>query len=277
VPVGPASGFGEFGDSPDLQYYAPIHHKRLINGTVLRVPTDGLSRFERSPLLRGLTGEYDFPPLDVADNELADKLSRWDMRYVLVHRDRVRPEHVRAIVEFLNIQPELCLVDEEGDLLAYRRINTWAECPRPEMSTLPGGNHRLVLGEAASTRYVGPGWYDVEDIGGQPGRWAGEIATSTLRLVPPPGSHRLRFRAVTYPADQTVTVSVNGQTAGVAKLTDDWAEYEFDIPAEALRVQGPWLIELTHARLESAFERTGGQVEDKRPLGAAYDYFAFGP
>jgi hypothetical protein len=168
-------------------------------------------------------------------------------------------------------------VDEEGDLLAYRRINTWAECPRPEMSALPGGNPRLVLGEPASTRYVGPGWYDVEDIGGQPGRWAGEMVTSTLRLVPPPGSRRLRFRAVTYPANQTVTVSVNGQTIGVAALTNDWAEYAFDIPADVLRVQGPWLIELTHARLESAFERTNGQVKDKRPLGAAYDYVAFEP
>lgn len=277
VPVGPASGFGEFGDSPDLQFYAYIHHKQLINGIVSRVPSDGLSRFERSPVLRGLTGEYDMPPLNVAGNELADKLHRWDMRYVLVHLDRLQPERARAIVEFLNVQPMLCLVDEEGSLLAYRRINAWGECPRPEMGSLPGGKNRLVLGDPTSARYVGPGWYDVEDIGGQPGRWAGEIAVSTLRLVPPPGSHRIRFRAVTYPADQTVTVSVNGQTVGAAKLSDDWAVYEFDIPADASRVQGSWLVEMTHARLESAFERTDGKVEDKRPLGAAYDYFAFEP
>ena len=277
VPVGPASGFGEFGDASDLQFYAYVHHKRLINGIVSRVPSDSLSRFEKSLLLRGLTGEYDFPPFDEASRELTDKLVRWDLRYVLVHRDRVRPEHVREIVEFLNVQPMLCVADEEGDLLAYQRINAWAECPQPEMSELPTNTNRLVLGNPASDRYVGPGWYDVEDIGGQPGRWAGEIATATLKLVPPPDSHRLRFRAVTYPANQTVTVSVNGQTVGAAKLTNDWAEYEFDLPAGALRAQGPWLVELTHARLESAFERTGGQVEDKRPLGAAYDYFEFEP
>ena len=277
VPVGPASGFGEFGDAPDLQFYAYIHHKQLVNGIVSRLPSDGLSRFERSLLLRGLTGEYDMPPLDVASNELADKLDRWDMRYVLVHRDRLKAEPARAIVQFLNIQPVLCLVDEEGDLLAYRRINAWAECPRPEMSALPKGTDRLKLGDPVSARYVGPGWYDVEDIGGQAGRWAGEIATSTLRLVPPPGSHRIRFRAVTYPADQTLTVSVNGQTVGVSKLTNDWAEYEFLLPAAALHDDGPAIITLTHTRLESAFERTGGQVEDKRPLGAAYDYFGFEP
>jgi hypothetical protein len=277
VPVGPASGFGEFGDSPDLQYYAPIHHKQIINGIISRLPSDWLSRYERSPLFRGLTGKYDFPPLDTASRELADKLSRWNMHYVLVHRDRLRPERVRAIVEFLNIQPVLCVADEEGDLLAYQRINAWADCSHPEKSALPANTNRLVLGDSAGTRYVGPGWYDVEDIGGQMGRWAGEIATSTLRLVPPAGSNRFRFRAVTYPANQTVIVSVNDQWVGVARLTNDWAEYEFVLPADALRADGPITITLTHARLESAFERSGGTIDDKRPLAAAYDYFAFEP
>ena len=277
VPVGPASGFGEFGDSPDLQFYAYIHHKQLINGIVSRVPSDSLSRFEKSLLLRGLTGEYDFPPFDEASRELTDKLVRWDLRYVLVHRDRVRPEHVREIVEFLNVQPVLCVADEEGDLLAYQRINAWTECSHPEKSALPLNANRLALGDPASARYVGPGWYDVEDIGGQPGRWAGEVATSTLRIVPPPGSHRIHFRAVTYPADQTVTASVNGQALGVAKLTNDWAEYEFTIPADALQAEGAAIITLTHARLESAFEKSGGAIDDKRPLAAAYDFIEFAP
>jgi len=184
---------------------------------------------------------------------------------------------VRAIVEFLNVQPVLCVADEEGDLLAYQRINAWAECSHPEKSALPAKANRLVLGDPASARYVGPGWYDVEDIGGQPGRWVGEIATSTLRLVPPPGNHRIRFRAATYPADQTVTVSVNGQAIGMANLTNDWAEYEFEIPADALRTEEPVVITLTHARLESAFERSRGAIDDKRPLAAAYDFIEFAP
>ena len=276
VPVGPASGFGEFGDASDLQFYAYLHHKQLINGIVSRVPSDSLSRYERSPLLRGLTGEYDLPPLDEAGRELADKLYRWDMRYVLVHRDRVRPEHVREIVEFLNVQPVLCVVDEEGDLIAYQRINAWAECTHPDRTALPASTDRLVLGNSASDRYVGPGWYDAEDIGGQPGRWAGEVATSTLRVVLPPGSHRIRFRAVTYPASQTVRVSVNNQAIGTATLTNDWAEYTFDLP-KVSRGDDPVIITLTHARLESASERSGGTIDDRRPLGAAYDYFAFEP
>lgn len=85
----------------------------------------------------------------------------------------------------------------------------------------------------------------------------------------------------------------------------DWKEYPwedirsvqyFSLPIEALfmRVEvgenntlGQTLpalvlvsLALTGKRrehLESAFERTGGAVEDKRPLAAAYDYFVFEP
>jgi hypothetical protein len=144
------------------------------------------------------------------------------------------------------------------------------------LTTLPPGS-KLELGEPGSDRFVGQGWYNVENIGGPQGRWAGGTVTSTLRLIPPSTSVRIRFRAVTYPANQTVTVSVNGHTVGVADLTNDWADYEFAVPAEAWHADGPSIITLIHARLESAFERTGGAVEDKRPLAAAYDYFVFEP
>lgn len=224
-----------------------------------------------------MTGEHNFPPLDIAGRELADKLNRWDMRYVLVHRDRLKPERARKIIAFLNIQPVLCLVDEEGDLLAYRRINSWAECPRPEMSAPPAGTSRLSLGDLAHVRYVGPGWYDVENIGGPDSRWAGEIPTSTLRLVLPPVDTHVRFRAAAYPLHQTVTLSVNGHPVATIPLVNDWAEYDLTLPGDALSDDGPSLITLTHARLESAFERTGGATPDQRPLAAAYDYFIFEP
>ncbi len=273
VPVGPAPGFGEFGDSPDLQYYSHIHHKQLINGIVSRVPSNWMSRYERSPLLRGLTGEYDFPPLDTAARELADRLERWDMRYVLVHRDRLEPERARPIIQFLNVQPNLCPVDEEGALLAYRRINTWAECPRPEMSALPEGT--LAMGESGDERYVGPGWYWPENIGGPQGRWAGAIPTSTLRLVLPQQATRVTFNAWGYPPDQSVTVRVNGRKVTQLALSQAPQVYEFDIPAEALPAAGPTLIELVHAKLLSAAQSTDGQVQDQRPLAAAYMWFKF--
>jgi len=277
VPVGPASGFGEFGTAPDLEYYSHIHHKRILNGIVSRVPSDYMSKYERSPLLRGLTGLYDMPALDVAARELADKLNRWDMRYVLVHRDRLEKERAPGIIAFLNVQPELCLVDAEGDLLAYRRINTWADCPRPEMSALPTRTSGVTLGQSGDERYVGPGWYDVENIGGPQGRWAGGMLTSTLRLLLPKQSLRVSFNALAYPPDQSVTVRVNGQPVAHFELTEAWQVYQFDLPAGALPDTGPALIELVHAKLLSANQHTNGQSPDKRPLGAAYAWFEFTP
>jgi hypothetical protein len=226
-------------------------------------------------LLRGLTGEFDFPPFDVAAPELADKLNRWDMRYVLVHRDRLKKERAPAIIAFLNVQPVLCLVDAEGDLLAYRRINTWADCPRPEMSALPSGTSRLTLGQPGDERYVGPGWYDVENIGGPQGRWAGGMPTSTVRLLLPKQNLRVSFNALAYPPSQSATVRVNGQPVAHFELTEAWQVYQFDLPAGALPDAGPTLIELVHARLLSASERTNGQSPDQRPLAAAYSWFEF--
>jgi len=277
VPVGPASGFEEFGHAQDLQYYSHIHHKQILNGTVSRVPSGWLDRYRRSPLLSGLTGLYDLPPMEAASRELADKLNRWDMRYVLVHRDRLQPERARAIVQFLNVQPELCLVDEEGALLSYRRINTWADCPRPEMSALPTGTSRLILGDPGHVRYIGPGWYDPENIGGPQGRWAGETLTSTLRIVVPSETTHIRFRALAYPADQIVTILVNDQLVTVVNLVCDWTEYEFTVPSGLLFANSPSTITLVHARLKSPFEQTGGASPDKRQLAAAYEYFSFEP
>jgi hypothetical protein len=274
VPVSPASGFAEFGPAPDLQYYAYVHHKRLVTGFISRLPSDWSDRYDRSPLLRGLSGYHALPSLEAASVELADKLNRWDMRYVLVHRDRLPPERAYKIIQFLNVQPELCLVDEEGDLLAYRRINSWADCPRPEKSALPAGAVRLKLGEPGDARYVGPGWYDLEDIGGQPGRWAGEIPTATLRILLPRQNVHVAFTAFAY-LPQVVTVQVNGQPMAKFDLSESPQVYEFDLFASVLPAQGPTLIELVHARSLSAFERTNGQVDDQRPLAAAYFGFEF--
>jgi hypothetical protein len=98
-----------------------------------------------------------------------------------------------------------------------------------------------------------------------------------LRLVLPPQDTHIRFRAMAYPTNQTVTVSINDQPIATINMVGDWAEYEFTVPADAQRADGPSVITLVHTRLESAFERTGGASPDKRPLAAAYDYFEFVP
>jgi len=56
------------------------------------------------------------------------------------------------------------------------------------MSALQIATTRLMLEEPGDERYVGPGWYDMENIGGP--RSGGHIS-STLRLTscPMPGRH----------------------------------------------------------------------------------------
>jgi hypothetical protein len=142
---------------------------------------------------------------------------------------------------------------------------------------LPSGTSRLTLGQSGDERYVGPGWYDVENIGGPQGRWAGGMLTSTLRLLLPKQSLRVSFNALAYPPDQSVTVRVNGQPVAHFELTEAWQVYQFDLPAGALPDTGPALIELVHAKLLSANQHTNGQSPDKRPLGAAYAWFEFTP
>jgi hypothetical protein len=146
----------------------------------------------------------------------------------------------------------LCLVDAEGDLLAYRRINTWADCPHPEMSALPSGTSRLTLGQSGDERYVGPGWYDVENIGGPQGRWAGGMLTSILRILLPRQDSRMSFNAFAYSEHQVVSVRVNGQPVAQFELSDAWQTYSFDLPASVLATDEPTLIELEYAKLLSA-------------------------
>jgi hypothetical protein len=93
--------------------------------------------------------------------------------------------------------------DDAVDTIAYRAISSWAECPKPDLIALPSSRN-LKLGEPGSDRFVGLGWYNVENIGGPQGRWAGGTVTSTLRLIPPSTSVAFAS-APDYPANQTVT------------------------------------------------------------------------
>ncbi len=272
VPLGPSSGIHgtPHFDAEQLTYYARFHHQRTINGLVARLPVEYLERYRQSPFLLALMGEIPLPPLKVSRAELVRRVKNWDIRYIVVHKDLIEAEQARTLIEFFNAQPELCVFGNDADTIAYRAIAAWGECPTPGLTTLSMGD-QLDLGAPGDERFVGPGWYGVENIGGPQARWAGEIPTSTLRLALPPGELRVRFRAAAYPDGQQVTISADGRSLAVIDLANNWAEYDFILPAGAR----PTVITLAHTHLESAFERTNGATPDKRPLAAAYDYFVF--
>ena len=77
-------------------------------------------------------------------------------------------------------------------------------------------------------------------------------------------------------ADEHVAVAVNG-----LPLTDltignvGWGQYTFDLPAQLIPTDGLLTLTFTADRAQSTFERTQGEVDDKRLLAVAYDSIQF--
>lgn len=119
VPFGVRSGLDRIGNGGEiLQIYQSIHHKRLINGMIARLPVS-IFRFYRShPSLLFLAGEA--PLSDNLDADFEDMLQWSGTRYVLVHTALMSDEDQIVVKEFLDRQPELQAVGNEGDMLIYR-------------------------------------------------------------------------------------------------------------------------------------------------------------
>jgi hypothetical protein len=274
VPVGPSNTITKpFGVGSYLQYYAPIHHKRLINGSVSRAPAGTTHDYRQWPLITALAQERPLPDLELACREIQQLTNEWDIRYVLVHRDMLWENVANWSVGFFNTQSGWCLVDEEGPLLAYRRLDSGV-CPRPDLLELPADGV-LRIGDGSDARYLGLGWYSAENVGGPQARWTGEVPTSTLRVKLAAQPYRVTLRAAAYPVGQRLTVEANGQRVAEFAVSEGWNEYAFDLPADLIGPDGMTTLTLTPARAESAYERTGGQVDDQRPLSVAYDSIHF--
>jgi hypothetical protein len=276
VPIGPDNTIADkFGRGTELQYYATIHQKRLINGSVSRAPIGTTHDYRQWPLITALAEEGPIPGRDAARAELKRLSDEWDIRYVIMHREMLSPDLANWSVGFFNTQPGWCLVDEEGPLLAYRRLESGV-CPRPDLLELPADGV-LRIGDGSDDRYLGLGWYPAENVGGPQARWTGEVPTSTLRVKLAARAYRVTLQATAYPVGQKLTVEANGQRAAEFAVSEGWNEYAFDLPADLIGPDGMTTLTLTPAHAESAYERTGGQVDDRRPLAVAYDAITLAP
>ncbi len=267
VPVGPHNSFrGIFGKGGELQAYAPLHHKQLINGAVSRAPEGLTQSYRQWPLIAALAEEAPMPALSAAREEFARLSDDWNMQYVLLHRDRLESETATFAAGLMNTQAGWCFAGEEGPILIYTRVGH-AACAAPDRLSLPSDS-TIELGNGHE-QYLGPGWYYTESIGGLQARWLGREITTTLRVNLPVRDYHVKLTATTIVPDQVVSVYVNDQRVTDLSIGGGWHDYAFEVPAAAISADQVTTIDLVPAKRLSPQELTNGQSGDQRPLAAA--------
>lgn len=276
VPVGAHNTIARaFGSGFELEYYSGVHHKRLINGSVSRAAAGITASYRQWPLITALAGEGPPPDASVARDNLLQLSKDWDIRYVLVHRELLSPELDTWAIGFFNTQPDWCLVDEEGSLLAYHRLDS-GDCSGLDLLN-PPTDGTINLGDGDDDRYLGLGWYPSENVGGPQARWTGSIPTSTLKLHLAAQSYRILIKATSDVPNQVVTVLVNDVSIASMSFGAGWGEYAFNLPVSSIPPNGLVTLAFKSAYAQSAYDRSNGQVDDRRPLAVAYDSLSLTP
>ncbi len=124
VPFGVRSGLQRIGSGGEVvQYYQHIHGKRLLSGSVARLPSSVFDFYRSHPALVFLSGEQTEFDQALLGLDFADILGWSNTRYVLLHRELLTPERAGALETFLDSQPGLERVGNENDLVIYRVIS----------------------------------------------------------------------------------------------------------------------------------------------------------
>jgi hypothetical protein len=155
-------------------------------------------------------------------------------------------------------------------LAAYRPL---AELRDRDLALPPGP---VRLGTPDDVRYVMEGWYRPEVVAGTPARWTDKRARLRFWLDQPSDAI-LRLAGVAFPSGQQLTVLVNGAPAGRFSMSTDWAPYTISVPAGLFQPTAINTITLEHAVVTSAYDASGGQSLDRRPLAAAYSSIELAP
>ena len=267
IPTGVYSGWTGFGYGQYLMYYAPDHEKRLVNGTLSRIPGMSHVFYEKSPLLLGFAGNA----LDTqaVPRELARAVDAWPVGYVIVHPDLLPPERIWEYVGLLNVQESICFYKAEQGLLIYRAHWHPGGCPPRTPPQDASGAYVLDLGVPGDEAFVGEFWHRQEDVGGVLARWAGGNDASRLRVeLPAARDYTMTLIATGYGDGRAVDVRANGAALGRCDLPTGWNECVVALPAQVVG-DGDLLVVLSHGAPQAA--------EDGRLLTAAYDRILFRP
>lgn len=130
---------------------------------------------------------------------------------------------------------------------------------------------------AQDGKFLGMGWFRIEDVGGVMARWGGDSLTSQVRVSLLPQNYQVEFFATPFSENRMVTVMVNGVMVAELALSGGWAVYSFDLPAEMIPDGDIMLLEFVHDTMLSPYEQTAGASSDRRALTVAYAWVRFIP
>jgi hypothetical protein len=193
----------------------------------------------------------------------------------LIHRELLSADLANWAIGFFNTQPGWCLADEEGSLLAYHRIDSGG-CPTIDLLD-PPPDGTIGIGAGQDDRYLGTGWYASENIGGPPARWTGGDPQSSLKVHLTPQTYRVSIKATSYLANQLLSITANDRPLTNIPIAEGWGDYTFDLPANIIPSDGVVTLGFAASLAESAYDHSGGQIDDRRLLAIAYDSISFKP
>ena len=219
------------------------HGKRVLGGNTSRNPEFKFQYFSEDPTLArliALTNAADLPaqhsalrqalastPVSAEDRARArDWAAFLNLRYVMVHRDKLPPETEMVLRELLPVE----LVAQEGNLALYRIAEPLAS---PKSFAVGTDQGRMALAEGWSPPAPGAG---LADDGSAPPVFA---ERNEARLLLPVGREagQIRLHGWSFAPDQQVTLVVDGRAAGVQVLPEAPAWLTFEIPADPARPQ----------------------------------------
>jgi hypothetical protein len=214
------------------QFYQTVHQRPILGGNTSRNPEFKFQYFSEAPILNSIIALETGHRLDAAtwqrDKALAaDFLRFFNIRYVLVHRlgsddPAITPEALIPYVE--EVFPARQFYDD-GRIVAYR-----VEVPGlPDRAAIEPGDDLLRL-------KLGEGW---AALGGPGPLWA-QRREARLFVVLNGQAQKVTMRA-SAPPGQEMSVFANGVFVTRLRLGERLEEYEWTLPAAAVR---PGLNEL---------------------------------
>ncbi len=220
-------------------WYQSEHGKRLLGGNTSRNPEFKFQYFSEDPTLArliALTNAADLPqhtalrdalaatPVTEADRTRArDWAAFLNIRYVMVHRDKLPPEAEQAAADLL----PLALVAEDGPLALYALAG---ETPIPQTFTPATAQGRMILAEGWSPPPAAAVGETAEPV-----EVYAQRAEVRLLLPVPREEAILHLAGWSLAPDQRVTVVVDGRVAGVQPLPESPVALAFELPADPAR------------------------------------------